>query len=387
MSMHRLRHRLRSPGTATLSRLVLLFGLTIIGGSSTTAPAAAQGAPGSYTMVDQWPQRDAAEAGLIRDAVGMDLATDGRSYVSDRGIAGVHVIQPDGRFGAPFGTQGDGPEALRGAGDLSVARGDQRVYVLDDSAARVVVYDLDGGFVDAWTDIDGAAIAAAEADRVYVADRSRNQIRAFDAAGLEQFSIGGPGTETGSFSGLSDLSISEDGMVLAALDFGGLRVQLFDVEAGGLSFRRVYDLNQPRYVTKLGRRCMPLEPDKPVVNALGGDGVWVGEGIHACQIGDAQSFDFVVAESAAGGTICGPTVQLARILPQLGRFQALATFNPNPGPSWRADGRCVARMPVSPRPRLWCATWTRASTASTRWPWPPPMPIRTPGCRRRYSWA
>ena len=125
-----------------------------------------------------------------------------------------------------------------GVGRLAVDQDAARVYVLDTGTRRVTIWGLDGTFQSAWPDLDGAAVAVGPDGRVYVADRERNAIGVYDAAGALLFRVGQPGTDEGSFSIMTDASVSPDGLTLAVGDLNGLRVQLFDLAAASATESR-----------------------------------------------------------------------------------------------------------------------------------------------------
>ena len=113
-----------------------------------------------------------------------------------------------------------------------------KVYVLDTGTRRVTQWGLDGAYLGAWKDLDAAAVAVGPDGRVYLADRERNAVGAYDPLGNLLFRVGSAGTAEGQFSGMTDVSISPDGLVLAVGDLSQLRVQRFDLGAGGATFRK-----------------------------------------------------------------------------------------------------------------------------------------------------
>jgi Mg-chelatase subunit ChlD len=311
----------------------LWLGRPVTAHSPAAAPPAAPrqtGALETYTLSAQWPERKTATTGVLQQPVGLDIGPDDRIYVSDAGAAGVHVVLPTGQFVPPFGTTGPEEARLRAAGRLSVDQVAGRVYVLDTGSDRVVVYDLDGQYLANWPRIAGAGIAAVDG-RIYVAERETNQIQVFDDGGKRLYAFGRQGTGDGQFTGFTDVSVSEDGKVLAVGDMQALRVQLFDVSATGATFRRAYPLNAPKYSPpKIG--TLPSQQCRAtVVNALGGDDVWVGDGTGACRL-TPRDHTYTIATSMGGGTICKNTVRLPRIRPTTGQFVAVATYDPNAGP-------------------------------------------------------
>lgn len=304
------------------------------------APAAAQSNLIAYRMVDQWPQRDEAAEGLFQSPEDLDFMRDGRVFIADPGIGGVHVLLPTGSFTTPFGVAGGFPAQLGRVGAIAVGPDPmappfsaERVYVLDTAVERVVMYDAGGRFQDAWDGINGESIAASNDGRVYVLDRDASQVRVFDArSGQERFRIGERGTEDGQFSNFDDVDVSPDGRVLAVGDRRGLRVQLFDLPGDAdlagenppapWALRQVYDLRNAKYSSQ------DFTCSSSRVNAMGGDKVFVGEANGACLL-DGRDVTFAIAASANSRTICKDTVSLPRL--KGSDYYALAVSDPNAG--------------------------------------------------------
>ncbi len=271
--------------------------------------------------------------GVLQAPVGLDVAPDGRVYLSDPGPGLVHVLRPWGEFDTPIGLDGPPEARLEQPGRLAIgqdaATGDFRLYVLDTGAKQVKVYDLDGGFLAAWPKIKGAAIAVAPDGRVFVADTSLSVVRVLDGAGNELYQFGEKGELRGQFKDFRDLGVSPDGRSLAVGDLKGKRVQLFglpvDPTSDDVRLRRVYDLEQPRYTSG------ELTCRATIVSLLDREEVWVGEGNGACRLSGDQTL-FPIASTALSGAVCKATVRLPRIRPGSGQFFALAVYDPNPGP-------------------------------------------------------
>lgn len=287
-----------------------------------------------YERIAQWPARQTLTAGSLQSVVALDVAADGRVYIADSGAGGVHIMLPSGTFLPPFGATGEGPERLGGVGRLAVDQAAGKVYVLDSGTRRLTLWGLDGGYLGAWKDLDGAAVAVGPDGRVYVADRERNAVGAYDAAGTLLFRVGTAGTDEGQFSMMTDVSVSPDGLVLAVGDLNQLRVQLFDLGAAGATFRKAYMLNGPKFSPGIG--APPFNQCRAgVVQALNGDSVWVGDGTGACVLTE-EGFSYTIATSAAGGTICKQSVVAPRIRPLSRQYYAVARYNPNVGPCYSA---------------------------------------------------
>ncbi len=306
-------------------------------------PAAnAQQALIAYRAVAQWPERTEAAGGLLQNPTDLDVARDGRVFIADAGIGSVHTLLPSGNFVAPFGATGGFPAQLGRVGAIAIgpdpeteAPDDERLYVLDPTTERVVLFSLDGQYVDQWEAISGQDLAASSDGRIYVLDRETSQVRALDAVTSRQrFVVGQRGTENGQFTSFSAIAVSPDGRVLAVSDKRGTRIQLFDMAtdeqlaaseaAAPAKLRRVYDLLAAKY----NRDDASCRAER--LNALGGDLVFAGEGDAACLI-DARNVTFAIASTANKGTICRSTVRLPVLRSDTEQYYALATYDPNPG--------------------------------------------------------
>jgi hypothetical protein len=347
------------PRRGRAARLAAAVGAVALAAFAVAAPA--REAPGAaaqtnliaYRMVDQWPQRDQAAQGLFQSPSDLDVSLDGRVYIADPGIGGIHTLLPTGSFTTPFGVTGGFPAQLGQVGPIAIGPGPlpgggpigpfgpERIYVLDTAVERVVMYSLDGQYTGQWEKINGQSIAASIDARVYVLDRDSSQVRALDAlTGQEKFAFGVRGTDDGQFANFTDVDVSPDGRVLAVGDKRGMRVQLFDLPTdeqlaasdpppAPATLRTVYDLREAKY-TQQDNTC-----DGSRINALGGDKVFIGQGLGACLV-DKRTVAFAIAASANRGAICRDTVTLPRLRAMTQQYYALAVNDPN-------AGRCGAK--------------------------------------------
>lgn len=150
---------------------------------------------------------------------GVDVAQDGRIYLSDSINRRILVLSPDGQLVRTMGTSA-GPETV---GGLS---GDLRDVVVDDATGRV-----------------------------YVSDALQNQVEVFSSAGTPLFHFGGEGTAPGQLIGPRQLTFGPDGRLWVA-EYGNYRIQAFDPATGTslavrpspLPERPAGQLGQPRDV-------------------------------------------------------------------------------------------------------------------------------------------
>lgn len=166
------------------------------------------------------------------------VAQDGRIFVTDTVSRHVHVLDFPRRRYYEIGRKGVG----RLAKPLGIALDRAgRVYVVDGTAQRVLVYDLEGNYetaIGTAEDFDrpsGIAVSP-DGDRVYVldtggVDNSNHRVLVFDGNGRRIGRIGGRGREDGQFNLPLDCALGPDGR-LYVLDTGNFRVQVFGADGG-----------------------------------------------------------------------------------------------------------------------------------------------------------
>jgi len=150
---------------------------------------------------------------------GIDVADDGKIYVSDSINRRLLVLSADGQLVRTIGTSG-GPDVV---GGLS---GDLRDVLVDD-----------------------------ENGRVYVVDALQNQIEVFGLNGAPLFHIGGEGTAPGQLIAPRSLAFGPEGN-LWVTEYGNYRIQAFnpatgaslDIQPSPLPDRPMGQLGQPRDV-------------------------------------------------------------------------------------------------------------------------------------------
>ena len=157
----------------------------------------------------------------------------GRVYISDTVSRQVHLFDfPNGKY-LELGR--------RGVGQLSKPLGmaisaDQRLYVVDGTAKRVVISDLDGNFLTAvgkgdHFDRPTDVAVSPDAKRIYVLDtggvRSKNhRVVVFDSNGKVVDTIGQRGSQPGEFN-LPLACTTDRAGNLYVLDTGNFRCQVF----------------------------------------------------------------------------------------------------------------------------------------------------------------
>jgi DNA-binding beta-propeller fold protein YncE len=164
------------------------------------------------------------------------LALNGRIFISDTVGRRVAVLDfPQKRY-YEIGTEGLG----RLAKPLGLAA-DQagHLYVVDGTAKRIQVYDLDGNHLksiamDEVSERPSGIAVNADGSRIYVVDTGGigsqdHAVRVFDADGTLLMSIGTRGTEEGQFNLPLMATVGPAGN-LYVVDTGNFRVQVFSPE-------------------------------------------------------------------------------------------------------------------------------------------------------------
>ncbi|WP_062351821.1 peptidyl-alpha-hydroxyglycine alpha-amidating lyase family protein [Herbidospora yilanensis] len=110
-------------------------------------------------------------AGPFNRCTDLAVGPDGDLYVSDGyGNCRVHRFSPDGELRHSWGAAGTGPGEFHLPHGLDVTP-DGRVLVADRENDRVQVFDADGRFLTAWTDVRRpCALTTAPDGAVYVAE-------------------------------------------------------------------------------------------------------------------------------------------------------------------------------------------------------------------------
>jgi DNA-binding beta-propeller fold protein YncE len=151
--------------------------------------------PGGGSQVAVWdlvfPNQGATQS------YGIDVASDGRIYLSDSINRRVQILGPDGSYLGSIGSAG-GPEVV---GGLS---GDLRSVVVDDAAGRL-----------------------------YVIDAIQDQVEVFSLDGAPLFHVGGEGAGPGDLLAPRQLALDGDGRLWVS-EYGNYRLQSFDAAGAPL---------------------------------------------------------------------------------------------------------------------------------------------------------
>lgn len=159
----------------------------------------------------------------------------GRVYVSDTGQHAIAVFDIPGQRYFKIGEEEPGRLALPMGLDVD---GQGNVYVVDNSAKVVQVYDMEGKHLrtlagdDKWFSRPTGIAVDAAGSRIYVVDTGgvgsdQHRVRVFDAqSGKHLLDIGSRGSGPGELNLARDVTIGKDGL-LYVVDGGNFRVQVF----------------------------------------------------------------------------------------------------------------------------------------------------------------
>jgi DNA-binding beta-propeller fold protein YncE len=158
---------------------------------------------------------------------GVHFSAAGQLYVTDPGIAGVHLFDiGSGRYTV---ISGAGEESL--ASPIGITGDDESLaYFTDSTAAVVYRYDPRRGEITPLiaTGLQRPTGVVFNKNNwlLYVSDTAAHQVVVFGLDGQEKFRFGGRGTEAGRFNFPTDLFIDNEGR-LVVTDSMNARVQIF----------------------------------------------------------------------------------------------------------------------------------------------------------------
>jgi len=252
-------HRFPNRAAALLAALFAVALTLSLGGAAALAAT-----PLEYALIDQWPSSDWPLDTMAGHASGLAVASDGTVYLADSTVNRITVMDANGTWVKEFGNEGSGPERLGMPARLEIDEGSGRIFVSDTDSYRIVVYDLDGNFIEDWPDIYAAGLSIAPDGRLWVADILTNQIRAFTADGAEVFTFGERGSGAGKFRQMTGVSVAPSGDVYVG-DRNGSRVQVFrpdPEQSTGALLRLVktMDLTNAKYQNTTGGPGRPGGP-------------------------------------------------------------------------------------------------------------------------------
>lgn len=118
---------------------------------------------------------------------GTAVTTTGDIYVADGyGNARVHCFSPTGDLRFSWGEVGTGPGQFRLVHSLSLMPDGTGLVVIDRENSRLQFFDLDGGFIDQWTDVARPDSVGFDVDgNLYVVELGLRVSRAFCCDGIQ----------------------------------------------------------------------------------------------------------------------------------------------------------------------------------------------------------
>ena len=173
----------------------------------------------------------------------------GTLFVTDTGNNRVQLFDLDGVYLSQFGAadlNGDGDSEDDGEFDtpLGIALSPEHVYVVDSGNDRIQVFDYDGSYVRQFgsADLDGPGDSSGEflhprgievrADRVFVTDDEADKIVVFDLDGNHLYSFGSSGVGDGEFNTPTSITLERTNLFVA--DSLNYRIQVFDIRGNYL---------------------------------------------------------------------------------------------------------------------------------------------------------
>lgn len=160
---------------------------------------------------------------------GVDISRHGEIFIVDDDHNRVLKLDKEGRPDLGFGDFNWGEGQLYLPARVEVSPTDQ-VYVSDQKANQIVVFDYYGNFVarfggDVLLNPTGLAFAAD--GKLYAADTGHHQIAVFDKRRQLIFRWGARGSQTGAFDQPADVAIYKNKIYV--LDSGNARIQVFEI--------------------------------------------------------------------------------------------------------------------------------------------------------------
>ena len=170
--------------------------------------------------------------------VSLTFDSQDRLYVTDEHAHRVSVFDSSGEFLSKWGVFGHGDGQLNGPAGIAV-NANGRVYIADQHNNRVQVFTTDGRYLWQWGEEgsgDGRfnlpwGITLDSQGNVYVADWRNDRIQKFDAEGRFLAGFGQSGSGDGQFHRPSGVAVDTEGYIYVA-DWGNERIQVLGPDGG-----------------------------------------------------------------------------------------------------------------------------------------------------------
>ena len=174
-----------------------------------------------------------SDEGQFLDPLGIDTGPGGEVYVADKGNKRLVVFDADGSYRRTLPLVADGEDVV--PVDVAVDGRGQALFVTDNAAHRVAVFDFRGNFLLAFGsegDREGqfrfpATIDIDASGNIYVVDVLNARVQKFNAAGEYLQTIGELGGKAGTFYRPKGVAVGVDGRVFVSDSFLGV-VHVFD---------------------------------------------------------------------------------------------------------------------------------------------------------------
>ena len=170
---------------------------------------------------------------LSRWPRGVAVDSNENVYVSDDFANVIFLYDGDGNFQGNWGTKGSGDGQLNSPNGLAFDKEDN-LFVADSLNHRIQKFTRDGKFLAKWGSRGGGegqfnmpwGIAVDKAGNVYVADWKNDRVQKFSPYGEYLVTFGGPGTGEGELKLPSDVAVDDEGDVYVT-DWGNDRLSVY----------------------------------------------------------------------------------------------------------------------------------------------------------------
>jgi DNA-binding beta-propeller fold protein YncE len=170
----------------------------------------------------------------IIGAVAYDAS--GNVYIGENRTGQIFVFSPTGKMRRQFGSRGTDDGQFQSICAIAIAA-DGAIYVADQQALAVQVFDNQGNFIRGWGRHEMGAEhfslpsgLALHGDLVYVTDELRHQVKIFSTGGKLLTQFGGLGAAPGQISFPTDVAVDALGRIYVT-ERSTSRVQVFEMAA------------------------------------------------------------------------------------------------------------------------------------------------------------
>lgn len=160
---------------------------------------------------------------------------EGSLYVGDNRSGQIFVLTADGRPRHQFGSRGSGEGQFMSVCSIAIGP-DRRIYVADQQALAIQVFDHQGNFIRGWgrhemggqnVSLPSGMAVDPRGEYVYLADELRHQVKVFTTEGKYLWGVGEMSDDIGMFKYPSDVAVDGEGRMYVS-ERGGSRVQVFE---------------------------------------------------------------------------------------------------------------------------------------------------------------